>query len=83
MANEDVAMHVSKIVSRRGEKEYCSYLVRRSFRVNGKVKHETISNISKLPLVAIEAVSLALSKKSVVEAGSEFEITSSPSSQDC
>ena len=70
-------MHVSKIVSRRGEKEYCSYLVRRSFRVNGKVKHETVSNISKLPLAAIEAVSLALSKKSVVEAGSEFEITRS------
>lgn len=77
MPNEDVAMHVSRIVSRRGEKEYYSYLVRRSFRENGKVKHETVANISKLPLAAIEAISLALSKKAVVEAGSEFEITKS------
>ena len=69
-------MHVSHIVSRRGEKEYHSYLVRRSYREGGKVKHETVANVSKLPLAAIEALSLALAKKTVIEAGSDFEIIS-------
>ena len=70
-------MHVSHVVSRRGEKEYHSYLVRRSYREEGKVKHETVANVSKLPPAAIEALSLALSKKPVVEAGSDFEVISS------
>ena len=67
-------MHVSHIVSRRGEKEYHSWLIRRSYRENGKVKHETIANISKLPIATIEAIKLTLAKKSVIEAGSDFEI---------
>ena len=70
-------MHVSHIVSRRGEKEYHSYLVRRSYREGGKVKHETVANVSKLPLEALEALSLTLAKKTVIEAGSDFEIISS------
>ena len=69
-------MHVSHIVSRRGEKEYHSWLVRRSYRENGKVKHETIANVSKLPMDAIDALRLALAHKPVIEAGSDFEITS-------
>ncbi len=72
-----MSMHLSHVVSRRGEKEYHSYLVRRSYREEGKVKHETVANVSKLPPAAIEALSLALSKKPVVEAGSDFEIISS------
>ena len=70
-------MHVSHVVSRRGEKEYHSYLVRRSYREGGKVKHETVANVSKLPPAAIQALTLALSKKTVIEAGSDFEIISS------
>ncbi len=70
-------MHVSHIVSRRGEKEYHSWLVRRSYRQDGKVKHETIANVSKLPKEAIEALSLALSNKPVIEAGADFEILGS------
>lgn len=67
-------MHVSHIVSRRGEKEYHSWLIRRSYRENGKVKHETIANISKLPMATIEAIKLTLADKCVIEAGSDFEI---------
>ena len=77
MDPKNASMHVSHVVSRRGEKEYHSYLVRRSYREGGKVKHETVANVSKLPPAAIEALSLALSKKAVVEAGSDFEIISS------
>ena len=77
MAKESDAMHVSHIVSRRGEKEYNSYLVRRTYGENGKVKHETLANVSKLPLSAIEALKLVLAKKPVIEAGSDFSITTS------
>ena len=77
MDPKNASMHVSHIVSRRGEKEYHSYLVRRSYREGGKVKHETVANVSKLPLEALEALSLTLAKKTVIEAGSDFEIISS------
>ena len=51
--------------------------MRRSYREGGKVKHETVANVSKLPLEALEALSLTLAKKTVIEAGSDFEIISS------
>jgi hypothetical protein len=62
-------MHVSKVVSRRGEREYVSWLVRRSFRDGGKVRHETLANLSALPPAAIEAVRASLSGKTLVAAG--------------
>jgi hypothetical protein len=62
-------MHVSKIVSRRGEKEYVSWLVRRSFRDGDKVRHETLANLSALPSAAIEAVRASLAGKTLVAAG--------------
>src|SRR6266536_3527478 len=62
-------MHVSKIVSRRGEREYVSWLVRRSFREGGKVRHETLANLSALPEAAIEAVRASLAGKTLVAAG--------------
>ncbi len=54
--NEHKAMHVAKIVTRKNGKTYRTVLVRHSFRENGKVKHETIANISKLPDDIIEAI---------------------------
>ena len=62
-------MHVSKIVSRRGEREYVSYLVRRSFREGDKVRHETLVNLSALPEAAVEAVRASLAGKTLVVAG--------------
>jgi hypothetical protein len=64
-------MHVSKVVSRRGEKEYVSWLVRRSFREGDKVRHETLANLSALPPAAIEAVRASLSGKTLVAAGDQ------------
>lgn len=48
------AMHVATVISRRMnkdglEREYRSHLVRRTFREDGKVKHQTLANISTLP----------------------------------
>jgi hypothetical protein len=62
-------MHVSKIVSRRADREYVSYLVRRSFREGGKVCHETLANLSALPEATIEAVRASLAGKTLVAAG--------------
>jgi hypothetical protein len=62
-------MHVSKVVSRRGDREYVSWLVRRSFREDGKVRHETLANLSALPQPAIEAVRASLSGQTLVAAG--------------
>jgi len=50
------AMHVAKIVTRRNGHEWASYLVRQSFREDGKVKHRTLANLSALPPTAIDAV---------------------------
>ncbi len=67
-------MHVSKVVSRRGEREYVSWLVRRSFREDGKVRHETLANLSALPAPAIEAVRASLAGKTLVAAGDGLRI---------
>jgi hypothetical protein len=70
-------MHVSKVVSRRGEKEYVSWLVRRSFRDGDKVRHETLANLSALPPAAIEAVRASLAGKTLVAAGDELHVARS------
>ena len=54
------AMHVAKISRRHGDREYDSYLVRRSIREGRRVRHETIANVSQLPPEAIEALTIAL-----------------------
>ncbi len=48
------AMHVAKVVSRQGGREYVSYLLRHSYRDGAKVKHQTLANLSQLPPEAIE-----------------------------
>src|SRR5262245_35530611 len=65
-------MHVSKVVSRRGEKEYVSWLVRRSFREGDKVRHETLANLSALPAATIDAVRASLAGKTLVAAADEL-----------
>ena len=73
------AMHVAKITNRRVDKsgqprEYVSHLLRRTYRDGGKVKHETLANLSPLPAPAIEAVRAALAGKTLVVAGEGLEV---------
>ena len=61
MARRTGAMHVAKVIRRQrlasGEqREYRSYLLRRSYRDGGKVKHENLGNLSHLPLEVIDAI---------------------------
>lgn len=74
MARTVGAMHVAKISRRHGDREYDSYLVRRSIREGRRVRHETIANVSQLPPEAIEALTLALKGMRLVPAGEAFEI---------
>ncbi len=82
MAKQSGAMHVARVVgryrSKSGEqREYVSHLLRRTFRAEGKVKHETLANLSPLPAPAIEAVRAALAGKTLLVAGQGLEVTRS------
>jgi hypothetical protein len=56
------------------ERVYERHLLRRSYRDGGKVRKETLANLSHLPDAAIEAVRLVLGGKTVVEAGGGVEV---------
>jgi hypothetical protein len=71
------AMHVVTNTIRRGEREYKSVLLRRSYREGGKVKKETLANLSHLPPVAIDAIRAVLAGRTLMNAGEAFEIESS------
>jgi len=82
MVRASGAMHVAKVVTtyrpKSGEpREYVSHLLRRTFRAEGKVKHETLANLSALPAPAIAAVRASLAGKTVLVAGEDLEIARS------
>jgi hypothetical protein len=54
MLEQPAAMHVARIKSSHTDKqgrrrEYESRLLRRTYREDGKVRHETLANLTKLP----------------------------------
>ena len=53
-------MHVTTTTRRVGDREYQATLLRRSFREDGKVKKETLANLSHLPAEVIELIRGAL-----------------------
>jgi len=71
------AMHVSEIVAKKNGKRYRTVLVRHSYRENGKVRHETIANISKLPDDVIEAIRKRLKDGRPFVHADDFTITRS------
>jgi len=80
MGKSSDAMHVATVVSRRVDKEgrrreYKSHLVRRTFREDGKVKHQTLANISALPAPAIEAIRASLRGEHLLPAAQAMQIT--------
>jgi transposase len=54
------AKHVAKIERRHGGRTYVSYLLRQSYRADGKVKHRTLANLSHLPEPLIDLVRRSL-----------------------
>ena len=67
-------MHVAKVVRKYKDREYVSWLLRRSFREDGKVRHETLANLSALPPAAIDAVRAVLAGQTLVGAGAGIEV---------
>ena len=59
------------------ERTYERHLLRRSYRDGGKVRKETLANLSHLPDDAIEAVRLALAGKTLIDADGGLEVTRS------
>ena len=57
-----------------GGAEYTATLLRRSFRQDGKVKKETLANLSHLPPAAIDAIRRVLAGETLVNAQDAFEI---------
>jgi hypothetical protein len=65
-------------VARSGEQRvYESVLVRRTYRDGGKVKHETLANLSALPDEAVAAIEATLRGQRLVPATDAVTITAS------
>lgn len=74
MTRQGGAMHVATTSRHYKDKVYETHLLRRSFRQDGKVKNETLANLSHLPAEAIEAVRTVLRGEHVVGADEAFDI---------
>jgi len=75
-------MHVARnkrtYVAKSGERRvYESVLVRRTYREAGKVRHETLANLSALPGEAVAAIEATLKGERLVPAGQAVTITRS------
>jgi hypothetical protein len=82
MGQQPSAMHVARIrgshVDRQGRRrDYESRYLRRTYRDGGKVKHETLANLSGLPEQAVDAIEAALKGTPLVPAGQAVAITAS------
>jgi len=76
------AMHVARnrrtYAAKSGEQRvYESVLVRRTYRDGGKVRHETLANLSALPAEAVSAIEATLKGERLVPAGQAVTITAS------
>ena len=67
-------MHVATTRRHYKDKVYETTLLRRSYRDGGKVKTETLGNLSHLPAETIALIRESLAGKTHVEAGADWEI---------
>src|SRR6478609_3689331 len=82
MGQQPSAMHVARIrgshVDRQGRRrDYESRYLRRTYRDGGKVRHETLANLSGLPEQAVDAVGAAPQGHPAGPAGQAVTITGS------
>jgi len=71
------AVHVVTTRRRYKGRVYTTHLLRRSYRQNGKVKNETLGNLSHLPDSVIELIRRALRGETLLPADELFEISRS------
>src|SRR5579859_4951773 len=82
MGQQVAAMHVARIrsshVDKQGQRrDYESRYLRRTYRDGGKVRHETLANLSALPDQVVDSIEAALKGTPLVPAGQAVTITGS------
>jgi transposase len=77
MARRNGAVHVVTTERRYKGKVYRTHLLRRSFREDGKVKNETLGNLSHLPEHLVEIIRRSLKGESFVEVSEAFAVHAS------
>ena len=74
MARASGACHVAEITRTHGGRRYRSYLLRRTYRHDGKVKHETLGNLSRLPAAIIAMIRRAVRGDVLVSPDDAFDV---------
>ena len=77
MASRTGTAHVVTTIRKYKDQVYRTHLLRRSYREDGKVKNETLGNLSHLPDSVIDLIRRSLQGETFVPAGEAFEICSS------
>ena len=77
MASRTGTAHVVTTKRAYKDKVYCTHLLRRSYRENGKVKNETLGNLSHLPDALIDIIRRSLQGETFVPASQAFEVVRS------
>jgi transposase len=77
MATRTGTAHVVTTTRKYKDQVYRTHLLRRSYREDGKVKNETLGNLSHLPEPLIEIIRRSLQGETFVPLASAFEITRS------
>ena len=77
MPSREGPVHVATTVRKYKDREYQTHLLRRTYREDGKVKHETLGNISHLPGHVIELIKMALKGETLTPATDSFDAIAS------
>src|SRR5450432_4714381 len=78
MAKRGGSAHVATIKTKgKDGAVYTSHLLRRSYRQDGKVRHENLGNLSHLPPEIIDVIRAMLAGRRLVDLDEDFEITRS------
>ena len=77
MPSRTGAAHVVTTHRTYKDKVYCTHLLRRSYREDGKVKNETLGNLSHLPDALIDIIRRSLQGETFVAASQAFEVVRS------
>lgn len=77
MSKRSGAVHVARVVRKYKDREYVSHLLRRTYREDGKIKHDTLGNISSLPDETIELIRGSLGGTSYLVADENITVARS------
>lgn len=72
MPHKQRTVHVDKITSTVKGVTYTNYYLRHTYREDGKVKHETLGNLSDLPIQVIDLISRSLKGETFLPAADVF-----------